>query len=97
MADDESDWEFGADDVASEEDDGPTADREPGESEWRYSLSDLDEGDEQSAVGGNVFGSMDSDVEVVEPGEPDLENVLFVIVGALLALVFFLQFYLLTI
>lgn len=98
MADDESDWEFGAGEISTEEDDEP-GDEQSAESEWRYSLSDLDDtesDDEQSAIGGNVFGSMESDVEVIEPGSPDLVNVLFVIVGVLLALVFFWQFYLLS-
>lgn len=90
MADDESDWEFGADDMDdSEGNDGDIGD---GDGEWRFSLSDL-EGD-QSAVEGNVFGSPTSDSEVIEAGSPAFENVLFLIVGVLLALAFFLQFYL---
>jgi len=95
MADDESDWEFGADDMDGNEDNGGDI-RESGDSdtsgEWRFSLSDL-EGD-QSAVEGNVFGSSTSDSEVIEAGSPAFENVLFLIVGVLLALAFFLQFYL---
>jgi len=95
MADDESDWEFGAESV--DDSDGDVVegsdDIENGESgEWRFSLSDLE--DDQSAVEGNVFGSPSSDSEVIEAGSPAFENVLFLIVGVLLALAFFLQFYL---
>ncbi len=93
MADDESDWEFGADDMDdSEGNDGNVVDDGDTSGEWRFSLSDLD--DDQSAVEGNVFGSPTSDSEVIEAGSPAFENVLFLIVGVLLALAFFLQFYL---
>ncbi|MCU4719477.1 DUF7312 domain-containing protein [Halapricum hydrolyticum] len=98
MADDDSDWAFGADEVGESErangddererDDGDADD----DGEWRFSLSDLE--DDQSAVEGNVFGSPTSDTEVIEAGSPDLENVLFLVVGVLVALAFFLQFYL---
>lgn len=102
MADDEDDskWRYRTEEVASEDGEAAaddTTDEDDGE--WRYSLSDLDgdeEGqDDQSAVGGNVFGSFSSDTEIIEAGSPNLENTLFVIVGMLVALVFFVQFYLL--
>ena len=53
------------------------------------------EDDDQSAVGGNVFGSMSSDTEVIEPGTPSRENILFVLLGIFLGLLVFAQFYLL--
>jgi len=92
MTDDESEWELDSDSVAAGDD------RSEADHEWRYSLSDLDdedEPDEQSAVGGNVFGSLSSDTEVIEANSPSLEGTLFVVAGAVLALLFFLQFYLL--
>jgi len=94
MTDDESEWELDSDSVAAGDD------RSEADHEWRYSLSDLDdeaetETDEQSAVGGNVFGSLSSDTEVIEANSPSLEGTLFVVAGAVLALLFFLQFYLL--
>lgn len=100
MADDDSDWAFAADEVdESERDDGDDErERDDGDvdagddGEWRFSLSDLE--DDQSAVEGNVFGSPTSDTEVIEAGSPELENVLFLVVGVLVALAFFLQFYL---
>jgi len=92
MADDESDWEFGTETVGNEDDDGHIDESDAGDGDWRFSLSDL-EGD-QSAVEGNVFGSPTSDSEVIEAGSPEFENVLFLIVGVILALAFFLQFYL---
>lgn len=91
MADDESDWEFETETVG-DEDDGHIEESDDDDGDWRFSLSDL-EGD-QSAVEGNVFGSPTSDSETVEAGSPEFENALFLIVGAILALVFFLQFYL---
>ena len=107
MADDEDDgWSFetgevGADADAAADDDQSANAEQPGDEdgEWRYSLSDLedDEADEteQSAVGGNVFGSFSSDSEAIEAGSPSGEGTLFVVAGAVLALLFFLQFYLL--
>ncbi|QSG05007.1 DUF7312 domain-containing protein [Halapricum desulfuricans] len=100
MADDDSDWAFETeevgDDSASGRDDRSDGERdtvsEHDDGEWRFSLSDLE--DDQSAVEGNVFGSPTSDTEVIEAGSPDLENVFFLLVGVLLALAFFLQFYL---
>lgn len=99
MVDDDSDWEFEAGDVSeSGRDDGDVDAGDDGDvsagddGEWRFSLSDLD--DDQSAVGGNVFGSPTSDSEIIEAGSPELENVLFLVVGVLVALAFFLQFYL---
>jgi len=92
MTDDESEWELDSDSVAAGDE------QSEADGEWRYSLSDLDdedEPDEQSAVGGNVFGSLSSDTEVIEANSPSLEGTLFVVAGAVLALLFFLQFYLL--
>lgn len=101
MADDEDDgWSVETSDVGTDADADPDAEVSDDESEWRFSLSDLEDEDtektdEQSAVGGNVFGSFSSDSEVIEAGSPTLEGTLFVVAGAVLALLFFLQFYLL--
>lgn len=54
-----------------------------------------EERDDQSAVGGNVFGSAVSDTDTIEPGTPTLENTVFVVVGLVLASLVFFQFYLL--
>mgnify|MGYP000642076302 CR=1 FL=1 len=93
MADD-PDWEFATDEVdESERGDGDDGDVDVDDAgEWRFSLSDID--DDQSAVEGNVFGSPTSDTEVIEAGSPDLENILFLAVGVLVALGLFVQFYL---
>jgi hypothetical protein len=97
MADDDSEWDIETDSVAAESDESDTDDTS--DDEWRFSVSDLpaddEEEDEQSAVGGNVFGSLSSDTEVIEAGSPGRESTLFVLVGAVLALLFFFQFYLL--
>ena len=109
MADDEDDdWSFDTGAVGADadgaEDEQSADDEQPAEAdgEWRYSLSDLPDEDaeeadetEQSAVGGNVFGSLSSDTAVIEAGSPTLEGTLFVVAGSVLALLFFLQFYLL--
>ena len=69
--------------------------------EWRFSLSDLEddeetgedeESDEEDDVGGNVFGSIQGAAEELEAGTPSKENVFFVVVGVVLALLFFAQF-----
>lgn len=56
------------------------------------------EGDEPEAggedAGGNVFGSLQSAAEEVESGSPSPENVVFVVVGIVLALLLFAQFFL---
>lgn len=69
-----------ADDRREAED--PAANEE-GE-EWRYPLSDLEEEPDDSGEG--VFGSF-SDDEAIEPQEIDLENVLFVVLGVVVAIV----------
>lgn len=62
--------------------------------EWRFSLDDLDDDsepveasedsdDEESADGSNIAGTLASD-QPLEPGEIDLENAIFVVLGALL-------------
>jgi hypothetical protein len=62
---------------------------ETGENEWRFSLDDLEEGDEEDGEdeggGGNVAGSLAPDEEV-EAGDIDLENALFVVAGMILAI-----------
>jgi hypothetical protein len=62
---------------------------ETGENEWRFSLDDLEEGDEEDGEdeggGGNVAGSLVPDEEV-EAGDIDLENALFVVAGMILAI-----------
>jgi hypothetical protein len=95
MTDDDSEWDIETGSVAAE-DEG--ADTESTDDEWRFSVSDLpddEEEDEQSAVGGNVFGSLSSDTDIIEAGSPGRESTLFVAVGIVLALLFFFQFYLL--
>lgn len=52
--------------------------------EWRYPLSDLEEEPDESGEG--VFGSF-SDDDAIEPQEIDLENVLFVVLGVVVAIV----------
>ena len=51
--------------------------------EWRYSLSDLED-DEDGGEG--VWGPFSPDQEI-EPQEVDLENVVFVLLGAIVAIV----------
>ena len=68
-----------------------------GESQWRYSLSDLDdeasadEADEDEQSGGNIAGSFKVDEEL-EAEEISAENALFVVVGVVLAIAFILGF-----
>jgi|GEM_PF-2493772 len=63
------------------------------EDEWRFSLSDLEDGDaddgddeSEAGSGSGVAGSF-SPSETIEPGEIDPENALFVVVGILIGLV----------
>lgn len=72
---------------------GPEADGESDEDEWRFSLEEIDsmqENGEKAAVddteeGGNVAGSLEHQ-EPLEPGDINLENAIFVALGALLVL-----------
>lgn len=79
-----------ADDVAVENGDDTADD------EWRYSLEDIEDDDEESEDdeegAGNVFGSIQSATDELESGSPSLENVFFVVVGVVLALLLFAQF-----
>jgi len=74
------------------------------DSQWRFSLSDLEEttddeeatGDEESHgdnedSGGNIAGSFAVDEEL-EAGDISAENALFVVVGVVLAIGFVLGF-----
>lgn len=65
------------------------------EEEWRYSLEDLDDDSEPGATsdesGGNVAGSFFPDEELV-PGDIDLENALFVLLGVILSGLVFVWF-----
>jgi len=52
-----------------------------GDDEWRFTLEDLEDGDED---GGNVAGSFVPDADI-EPEAIALENAAFVLLGALVA------------
>jgi hypothetical protein len=98
----------GVDDSADQQDDqwdvdadsvGDSADEE--DDEWRFSLEDLEDDDgtengtpegEDDEVGDNVFGTLQSATEELEPGSPSLENTAFVVLGIVLALLLFAQF-----
>ena len=54
-----------------------------GDDEWRYSLADLED-EEPSDDSGNVAGSFMPEEEL-EPGDVDLENAVFVLLGAVTA------------
>jgi ABC-type Na+ efflux pump permease subunit len=76
-----------------------SADTVEEDDEWRFSLSDLEddeeavsEADGEDEVGGNVFGSLQGAAEELEAGTPSKENAFFVVVGVVLALLFFAQF-----
>ena len=75
-----------------------SADTVEEDDEWRFSLSDLEDDEETSEesdedeVGGNVFGSIQGAAEELEAGTPSKENAFFVVVGVVLALLFFAQF-----
>ena len=60
------------------------------DSQWRFSLSDLED-DSEGDGGGNVAGSMAIDEEL-EAGDISTENALFVVVGVLLAVAFLAGF-----
>lgn len=65
------------------------------EEEWRYSLEDLEDepepADESDGSGGNVAGSFFPDEELT-PGDVDLENAVFVLLGAVLSGLVFVWF-----
>jgi hypothetical protein len=68
------------------------------DSQWRFSLSDLEEEsangaeeDDENGQGGNIAGSFRVD-EDLEAEEISIENALFVVVGVLLAVAFILGF-----
>jgi hypothetical protein len=50
--------------------------------EWRYSVEDVTEDDDMDAV----FGSVPPEVIEVDPGTPDPENALFVVLGVAVSL-----------
>ncbi|MHB9288454.1 hypothetical protein ACKVMT_15595 [Halobacteriales archaeon Cl-PHB] len=54
------------------------------EDEWRFSLEDL-EGDTAEDSGGNIAGAF-TPSEELEPGDVDLENALFVVLGVVVML-----------
>jgi hypothetical protein len=84
---DDEEWRSVADREASDDrewDDPPGVDLSPDDPE-----------DDQSAVGGNVFGSATSDTDTLEPGTLNPENVAFVLLGVVLAAFVFYQFFLL--
>jgi len=69
-ADDDEEWRFSLADIEQRNADAPAA--EPGET------------DDGEADGGNVAGTL-SPEEAIEPGDIDVENALFVLVGVALA------------
>jgi len=92
--DDGEGWEFDVEEADRDDEIDGGDDAGGTDEEWRFAVEDLGDDDEedQSAVGGNIFGSLGSDTDVIEAGSPDLENVLFVALGVVIALVVFLQF-----
>ncbi|WP_424019896.1 DUF7312 domain-containing protein [Halorientalis pallida] len=79
-ADDESGWKFELEDLPEDESDG-AAGADSGEDE----AGEAGDGDE-----GNVAGSMVLD-QPLEPGSPSMENTVFVLLGALCTVLFFLM------
>jgi hypothetical protein len=74
----------------------PEADDDADDSQWRFSLSDLEDEDEEASTekaredvdedsDSNIAGSLDFDAEL-EAQRIDLENAAFVLVGVLLAI-----------
>jgi hypothetical protein len=61
----------------------PAEDDEPSETEWQFSLEDID--DREAAAAAAAEADADR-AEPIEPGTPSLENVAFVLLGVLLAL-----------
>jgi len=102
MSGDDDEWTVDDEQFESSADreaaaDEGTADTVEEDDEWRFSLSDLEDDeetadDEEDEVGGNVFGSLQGAAEELEAGSPSKENVFFVVVGIVLALLFFAQF-----
>jgi hypothetical protein len=64
------------------------------EDQWQFSLEDLEDdqpADGESDEGGNVAGEF-LPTEELEPGDVDLENAVFVALGAALAALVFFAF-----
>lgn len=87
----------GGDDSGTEPDDRGTgideADADPEEDdEWRFAVEDVGgdadgEGTERAeADDGSIFGPAAPEREAIDPGNPDLENVLFVVLGVVASL-----------
>lgn len=58
------------------------------EEEWRFSVDDVSADPEDDDEEGSVFGPRpDEGAREVVPGDPDLENALFVALGVLASLV----------
>lgn len=77
---------------------GSAPDDEGDDEEWRFSLSDLEDEDEddEGESPGNVAGALGPSDDV-EPGDVDLENAVFVALGVLAAGIVVLGFVLATI
>lgn len=75
-----------------EADMAPSGDDGDGDDEWRFSLSDLEdepetetEAEDDESGGSGVAGSF-APSDTIEPGDVDLENALFVVVGIVIGL-----------
>lgn len=90
--DDEGGDETGWDDAGSSPADRTLSDRidegEPTDGRWDADAEDDEPDDEES---GNVAGPMFGEEETLEPGSPSMESIFFVLLGALVAGLFFLS------